>query len=93
MKKIKEYWFQIILSVIALAIIFGIYDEIANFKEIPMKGVVKSHYVTFDRSGTDVSHRTLVLCEDGAIEEVVGVDAYVIPVGNNIYFKTRRRKK
>ena len=90
---IKKFWLPLFIAGVVIGIIAAIYDKVVNVEEITMKGIVKSHDITFDKYGSDVVFRTLVLCNDGTVEEVIGKSAYIIPVDSNIYFKARRRKK
>jgi hypothetical protein len=59
---------------------------------VKMKGVVLSHAVVADRYGN--SHYTsIVRMEDGAIEELNGLQCYVIPVGETIITTVMRTDK
>ena len=60
--------------------------------EVKMKGVVLSHAVTADKYGSR-HYSTIARMEDGVIEELGGLQCYVIPVGQTIVTTVYRANK
>lgn len=54
--------------------------SVSCMHKVKLRGVVLSHAVTANRYG-ERQYTTIAIMEDGEIEELNGLECYVIPVG------------
>jgi hypothetical protein len=55
--------------------------------EVVVSGIIKEKSTVYSCSTGDIEYHTLVLLDDGTIEDVVGSWAYINPIGSRITFK------
>ena len=74
----------------ALLIIIGISSAImvGCTHEVTYKGVVISHTTTSDRNGS-IEYYTIAKFNDGYVRSLRGLNYYVQPIGETIYYTTR----
>ena len=58
---------------------------------VTVGGTVLEHNVTADKNGSR-TYSTIVRSDDGFIEDVVGLDIYIVPVGGRVTYEKRRHK-
>jgi predicted O-methyltransferase YrrM len=64
---------------------------VATTEEVTVRGTVLEHNVTSDKHGKR-TYSTIVRSDDGFIDEVIGLDVYIIPVGDNVTYAKKRYK-
>ena len=64
---------------------------VATTGEVTVRGTVLEHNVTSDKHGKR-TYSTIVRSDDGFIDEVIGLDVYIIPVGDNVTYAKKMYK-
>lgn len=83
----RNWWW--LLMAISFVVIIGL--AVATTDEVTMRGTVLEHNVTSDKHG-ERTYSTIVRSDDGFIEEVTGLNAYIVPVGGSVTYKKMRYK-
>jgi predicted O-methyltransferase YrrM len=78
-----------LLIAIAFLSIIGL--AVATTEEVTVRGTVLEHNVTSDKHGKR-TYSTIVRSDDGFIDEVIGLDVYIIPVGDKVTYTKKRYK-
>jgi hypothetical protein len=78
-----------LLIAIAFLCIIGL--AVATTEEVTVRGTVLEHNVTSDKHGKR-TYSTIVRSDDGFIDEVIGLDVYIIPVGDKVTYSKQRYK-
>lgn len=77
MKHVQKYWIGYLIGLLIL-ITIALFHYTEKYT---VNGVVLEHNVTSNRDGKRI-YSTLIKCNDGYIREKVGLDYYVMPIGN-----------
>ena len=85
---IRRNWFWMTLCLIFIVII-GL--GIATTETVTVRGTVLEHNVTADKNGSR-TYSTIVRSDDGFIEDVVGLEIYIVPVGGRVTYEKQRHK-
>lgn len=85
---LRRYWMWLLMA-ISFVVIIGL--VVATTEEVTIGGTVLEHNVTSDRHGGR-TYSTIVRSDDGFIEEVTGLNAYIVPVGSRVTYKKLRHK-
>lgn len=85
MTHIRKYW-QGYFSGLVILIVIVLYHYTETYT---VDGIVLEHNVSSTKSG-DRIYSTLIKCNDGYIREKIGLDHYVIPVGNTTTIELTR---
>lgn len=85
---LRQYWGWL-LMIISFFVIVVL--AVATTEEVTIGGTVIEHNVTSDRHG-ERTYSTIVRSDDGFIEEVTGLNAYIVPVGGRLTYKKVRHK-
>jgi predicted O-methyltransferase YrrM len=64
---------------------------VATTEEVTVRGTVLEHNVTSDKHGKR-TYSTIVRSDDGFIDEVIGLDVYIIPVGDKVTYAKKMYK-
>lgn len=74
---------------VSFVVIIGL--AIVTTENVTVGGTVLEHNVTADRHG-ERTYSTIVRSDDGFIEEVTGLKAYIVPVGDRVMYTKQRYK-
>lgn len=78
MAHIQKYWIGYLIGLLILITI-----TLFHYTETyTVDGVILEHNVTSNKYG-ERTYSTIIKCNDGYIREKVGLDYYVIPIGNS----------
>lgn len=81
---------SVILSIVALSILFTAL-MLLTIEKVQMTGTVLEHNVTADKGGQR-TYSTIVRSDDGYIEEITGLNSYIVPVGGRVKYQKTRYK-
>lgn len=83
----RNWWW----TLLALCFVIFVSLAIITAETITVSGTVLEHNVTADKQGTR-TYSTIVKSDDGYIEEITGLETYVVPVGGRVTYSKKRHK-
>ena len=78
-----------ILMAVGFIVVIGL--VIATTENVTVSGTILQHNVTADKNG-ERTYSTIVRSDDGFIEEITGLNSYIVPVGGRVTYKKQRYK-